>query len=153
MIVDAVCLNGTDLYEDYDTSFKAYMGTGAITNTNSEQYKLLQKADDGLFMKYNNRYLVAIGTGWGAIVGDYVTATLDTGEIVECVVGDIKADIHTDDTNRYTYLPHQTHNYKLCVNVLEFIMGEIPTELWASGCVSAVEPKLRGNITRMEVFK
>lgn len=83
---------------------KTYMSFRAITDTTSKQYMLQQKAynDEFGFRKIGNRYLVAIGTAFNASVGQYFDAELDNGTIIECIVGDIKADKDTDKSNVFT---------------------------------------------------
>jgi hypothetical protein len=51
---------------------------------------------------YDGLMMVAIGTGWGFGVGDEIEVLLSSGWSFTAVVGDIKADIHTDATRRFT---------------------------------------------------
>lgn len=83
---------------------KTFMGYKTITNKSSNQYALQQKAytDELGFRKFDNRYLVAIGTAFGAQVGQYFDAELENGTIIECIVGDIKDDKDTDNSNTFT---------------------------------------------------
>lgn len=83
---------------------KTYMSFRAITDFTSKQYVLQQKAytDEFGFRKIGNRYLVAIGTAFNASVGQYFDAELENGTIIECIVGDIKADKDTDKSNVFT---------------------------------------------------
>lgn len=93
-----------------DTSFKSYMDYKYITNTDSVQYELQQDAwtDENGLRRYGDEYMVAVGSYYGD-VGDHIEITLDTGEVLECIIGDSKGD-------RY---------YHLCgkgANVVEFIV-------------------------------
>lgn len=84
--------------------FKSYMPYTAITNKNSTQYKLQQQAStdaDGIRC-LNSRPMVAIGTGWGLKVGDAALITCENGNSFEVVIGDVKADMHTDSDNKTT---------------------------------------------------
>lgn len=83
---------------------KTYMSFRTITDSTSKQYILQQKAytDEFGFRKIGNRYLVAIGTAFNASVGQYFDAELENGTIIECIVGDIKADKDTDKSNVFT---------------------------------------------------
>ena len=83
---------------------KTYMSFKAITDSTSKQYVLQQKAstDEFGFRKIGNRYLVAIGTAFNTSVGQYFDAELENGTIIECIVGDIKADKDTDKSNVFT---------------------------------------------------
>ena len=95
-------------HEDYliiaHNGKKTWMSYKAITNKSSNQYKIQQRAetDENGFRKVNDRYLVAIGTAFGAEVGQYFDAELENGTIIECIVGDIKDNKDTDATNVFT---------------------------------------------------
>ncbi|MCF0116328.1 MAG: hypothetical protein HUJ56_13350, partial [Erysipelotrichaceae bacterium] len=87
-----------------NSGFKSYMPYTAITAKSSPQYKLQEisyTAPYGL-RKYDNRYCVAIGTAFGAPVGQYINLYLDNDVKIECIVGDIKADKHTQKNNMIT---------------------------------------------------
>ena len=95
-------------YKDYTvpktSGFKSYMPYTAITSKSSLQYKLQQKANTGNFgiRMINNRYCVAIGTGFNADVGTYFDLILANDTVIPCIVSDIKADRHTDSNNMVT---------------------------------------------------
>lgn len=78
----------------HDTSMKTYMDYRAITDTHSVQYEIQQDCytdGDGLRRYTGDEYVVAVGSPI-ADVGDYITVELDTGETLECIVGDSKGD-------------------------------------------------------------
>lgn len=83
---------------------KTFMSYTTITDKTSNQYALQQIAytDEMGFRKVNDRYCVAIGTAFGASVGQIFDAELENGMIIKCIVGDIKDDKHTDKTNVFT---------------------------------------------------
>lgn len=84
-----------------NTGFKTYMDYRAITNKKSPQYKMVLatvNGDYGIRM-YDNRYSVAVGTAFNARVGTKIDIYLDSGKVLNCIVGDIKADAHTDVTH------------------------------------------------------
>lgn len=93
----------TYLIENH-SGLKSYMSYKALTSKSSYQYKLQQKADtdNNGFRKINRRYCVAVGTAFNAQVGQYLDVSLENGTIIECVVGDIKADEDTDKSNTFT---------------------------------------------------
>lgn len=97
--------------------FKSYMSYQAITSTGSVQYALQQYAisDDDGFRKLDNRYMIAVGTGCDAPCGTYIDLILKNGTEIPCIVGDIKADVHTEDGNDYTV-------YSWCAS--EFIIDD-----------------------------
>lgn len=99
-------------YEEYDVpynSFKSYMpykiGDKSIFYKSSKQYKLQEFAystEAGL-RKVDGHYCVAIGTGYKDIkIGDYAEAVLENKTVIPIIIGDIKADAHTDSTNKIT---------------------------------------------------
>lgn len=101
-----------------DTSFKSYMDWECITNTNSPQYKLQEDCwtdEDGL-RRYGDDYVIALGSYYAKYVGERFTITLDSGEEFTAVVGDFKADCHTDSLHRYTAMSDGGKN------VIEFVV-------------------------------
>ena len=66
-------------------------------------------------------YMVAMGTYYPDECGKTFEITFDTGEKILVVVGDIKADCHTDKTNRYSPVYDNNGNF-ISANVLEFIV-------------------------------
>ena len=77
-----------------------YMDYRAITNKASNQYKFQQRDDVwvdeyGFLVQNSEWYVVAMGSYWGKI-GDKFIIHLENGEIISCVLGDIKSDRHTD---------------------------------------------------------
>lgn len=85
---------GMKTYEDYR----------CITDDTSYQYELQLMAytDKDGFRKIDNRYLVAIGTHFEAECGTLFDIILENDEKIPAIVGDIKADIHTDVWNVYS---------------------------------------------------
>ncbi len=131
---------------DIDTGFKAYMDYRKITNTRSVQYRLQQSAetDDNGLRIYHGRYMVALGTYYGE-VGDELTVTLDTGEVLDVVIGDIKADCTTDETNRYHPMSDGSGN------VIEFIVDtrELTRDVKWAGDISEIDG-FEGNVEKIE---
>ena len=87
-----------------DTAFKSYMSYRTITNTDSNQYKLQRKCwtDGNGLRRYKTYYVVALGSYYADHIGDTFRITTEDGNSFECIVGDFKADQHTDDKNQYT---------------------------------------------------
>lgn len=80
--------NGGKTYEPYT----------AITSVNSRQYKLQQEAytNEAGFRMINGRYMIATGSGVSHDIGRYIDVVLENGTVIPCVIGDAKADAHTD---------------------------------------------------------
>ena len=134
-----------------DTSFKSYMDWQCITNTRSEQYKMQTTAytdKNGLRRFKNGDYMVAMGSYYGE-VGDRFRITFEHGGVVDCVMGDSKADIHTDTANQYTDMGDGMKN------VVEFIVdtSELPDMARKMGDVSYADDKLWGDVKKVEKMK
>lgn len=72
------------------STFKSYMDYRTITNKASRQYKLQQTAyTEGGYRKVDGRKMIAIAN---FEVGDELDIELSSGEIMETVVGDLKAN-------------------------------------------------------------
>ena len=85
--------------------FKSYMDYRAITSTSSYQFqlqKLYASTNDCGIRVVNDRYCIAVGTHFGAEIGQYLDLILENGTVIPCVLSDIKADIHTDENNIVT---------------------------------------------------
>jgi hypothetical protein len=140
VVLVTVIMSGNTAYGSttYDvpsnSSFKSYMDYEKITNKSSEQWKLQQlcTTTGNGFRTYNGYYTVAVGTGYNAPVGTYLDATLDTGIVLHCIVGDVKSNNDTDGTNK------QDKNNN---SVLEFIVDQslIKVSTNKSGTVSTID--------------
>jgi len=86
------------------TSMKSYMDYRAITDKSSKQYKLQHckdiYTDNEGFRKIGDSFIVAVGTYYTNEVGKCLEVKLSTGRTFKAIVGDIKANNHTDHTNR-----------------------------------------------------
>ena len=126
---------GTKSYEPYDT----------ITAPSIQL--LLQgiaETDVDGFRKINNRYLVAVGTGFGAQCGSFIDLILENGVTIPCVVGDIKADAHTDE---------ETHMYTrstMCAS--EFIVDTKLSPATTLGNISYVYPEWNSKVKSVRVY-
>jgi len=124
----------TDCFSDgFDSSFKAYMDYRCITDTSSVQYSLQQQAytDERGFRKIGDDYCVALGTGITSGCGERFLITLDSGYSFTAIVSDIKADIHTDETN--CYAPRGEN----AGNIVEFIIDSDNADGYMLTCGSA----------------
>lgn len=101
-----------------DTSFYAYMDWKAITDYNSPQYNLLSQGwtDSQGIRRVGDDVCIALGTYYTKTVGDRFIITTDMGNSYTAVVGDIKADCHTDSKNQYRWAGNNSKN------VVEFIV-------------------------------
>lgn len=83
-----------------ENHLKSYMGYTYFSKS-SNQYALQQMAttDEKGLRVVDGRYCVALGTHFTDQIGQYFDLVLENGTVIPCVLGDIKADIHTDATN------------------------------------------------------
>ena len=130
-----------------DTNFKTYMSYKAITARNSPQYALQQRAytgDYGIRM-CEGYYLIALGSYYGTEIGSKYKITLSNGHMFYAMLGECKADIHTDSTNRF--IPSNG-------NVVEFIVDtpHMPQIVRKLGTFSALNT-FDGNVAKIEMIK
>lgn len=130
-----------------NTSFKSYMDWECITNTASRQYKLQEECYtdcDGL-RKHGDDYCVALGSYYADYIGERFRVTLDSGDSFTAVVGDFKADRHTDSVHRYTPMNDGGKN------VIEFIVDtdELDSMARKMGDISFISG-FKGNVSTIE---
>ena len=83
-----------------------WMDYKKVTSKQSRQYKLLNSdhastdPETGIRL-VDGRYCIALGSGYTHEIGRYVDLVFEDGTILECILGDAKADEHTDETHRY----------------------------------------------------
>jgi hypothetical protein len=143
-----------DNEETYATSYtitgdeaKTWMSYKTITCTTSKQYALQLRAttneENGLRM-LRGRYMVAIGTYFGCSVGQYIDVVLDDGEVLKCIVGDIKQNRHTDSQNIHG----------LNGDTVEFIVSEkvLKDTTNVIGDVSYISDTFDGKVVEVRVY-
>ena len=129
-----------------DTAFKAYMDYTTITSKASTQYQLQQQAyTENGFRMLQGCYLVALGSYYGSC-GDRFRITFDSGNTIEAIMGDVKADCHTDASRMYRPMSSGRGN------VVEFIVDSRYMDPTAKkmGDVSHALPALGGNVVKIE---
>lgn len=81
--------------------FKSYMSWKALS-PNSKQGQFCAQATpdpETAIMMYNGRYLVALGFAYADEVGQEIDIVMESGQVIPAVVGDFKAEEHTDEHN------------------------------------------------------
>lgn len=131
---------------DGDTAFKSYMDYGTITNKRSAQYKLQAECwtDKNGLRRYDDMYVIALGTYYTDSIGEQFKITLDTGKTFKAVVGDFKADRHTDKLNQYTPM-----DGRKCVCEFVVDVSAMPKKAKRMGDVSYIEG-FDGDIDKIE---
>ena len=130
--------------EDPNIDFKTYMSYSAITDHTSQQWILQQQAltnEDGIRC-IDGIPMVAVGTGWGLSVGDMAVVICENGNYFTVIIGDIKADAHTEADNKTSILTGCRCEFiveidKLADNVR--LSGNMATLEKYSGYVSKIE--------------
>lgn len=99
--------------------------------------------------RFNDDYVVALGSYYSTSIGDRFEVVFDTGNVITVIFGDGKADRDTDSMNMYT--PCINYNGENCANVLEFIIDSdiFYPEAYSYGSASYYE-HLKGNIVSMK---
>ena len=131
-----------------DTAFKSYMSYKAITNTDSYQYKLQKRCwtDANGLRRYKTFYVVALGSYYAEYIGQTFHIKTTDGNEFDCVVGDFKADRHTDSLHQYTPMdPQDGSAVRKCV--VEFVVdtGMLDKTAKHMGDISYIEG-FSGNI-------
>lgn len=125
---------GFKSYEPYDLitvqSIQLYLQQEAVTDVNG--FRLL-----------DNRYLVAVGTFCNAPCGTYIDLILENGILIPCIVGDVKSDAHTDETNTYTV-------NTMCAS--EFIVDDTVCPAVWTGDISTVYEEWKSKVAGVRVY-
>lgn len=113
-------------------------------------YRLQQVAwtDELGMRRYNNDYLVALGSYYSTDIGDRFEVTLDTGKTFTVMLADGKWDSDCDESNMYT--PCVDYNGEYAGNLLEFIMDKysVSNEMYAYGSLDYYE-EFKGSVSKM----
>ena len=105
-IEDAVVFDVPNDAKGCRSEAKTYMPYTAVTSKSSNQYKLLYSdkayTDErtGLRM-YDGRYCIAVGTAYASKIGTKIDVVLENGKILNCILGDVKSDAHTDSSHQF----------------------------------------------------
>lgn len=86
------------------TEFKSYMAWTALSPKYAQGQLCAKGTPDPktAIMTYEGRYLVALGTAYADHVGQKFDVVMENGTIIPVMVGDFKANEHTDDNNSTT---------------------------------------------------
>lgn len=109
---------------DISTSVKLFTDYRVYDLWYTPHYRL-QKAsytDSQGLRRFNNDYIVALGSYYSVNIGDRFEVTLDNGKKFTVIFGDGKWDTDCDSKNMYT--PVKDYNGNKAANLLEFIIDE-----------------------------
>ena len=132
------------------TSVKLFTDYRVYNLWYTPHYRLQQAAwtDDQGFRRYNDDYIVALGSYYSTDIGDRFEVTLDTDKTFTIIFGDGKVNEDCDSENMYT--PCFDYNGDKAANVLEFIIDEevLDRDVYDYGSVDLIE-EFKGDITKM----
>ena len=93
-----------------------------IKGTPHNRLQLSAWTDEFGCRRYNDDYIVGLGSFYSVDIGDRFEITLDTGRVFTIILGDGKADCDTDELNMFT--PCFNYEGEYCANILEFIVDK-----------------------------
>lgn len=105
-VVETATLKSFDLPKDTDGTTKTYAFYTAVTATSSPQYKLLNSdecytdEETGIRM-VDGYYCIALGSFYGTKIGTKYRITLEGDKVLNCILCDQKANVHTDENHQY----------------------------------------------------
>ena len=71
-------------------------------NTNQAKLQSLCQTNEVGLRVYDGRFTIAVGTYFNTSIGQYFDLVLENGTVIPCIMGDLKADIHTDSRGLFT---------------------------------------------------
>lgn len=71
-------------------------------NTNQAKLQSLCQTNEVGLRVYDGRFTIAVGTYFNTAIGQYFDLVLENGTVIQCIMGDLKADIHTDSRGLFT---------------------------------------------------
>ena len=134
-------------YLKYD-DFKSYENWRSIKSKNSPHYKLQNTyaytGEDGIRM-VEGRYCIAVGSYFTTRIGQYIDVVLQNGTVIKCILGDQKADAHTDEL-------HISHNSDH--SIVEFIIDKqvMDPRILKLGTVSYLYKEWQSPVVKILVY-
>ena len=131
-----------------DRKVVTHYGVYNIPGTPHNRMQQLAWTDELGCRRYGDYYIVGLGSAYADRIGETFEIELDTGFVFQIITGDMKADIHTDSTNRYA--PMVNYDGLDSANILEFIVDKnvLAKAAYQWGGVDYYE-QFKGNIVRM----
>lgn len=128
--------------------FKSYEDYRDITSPTSPHYRLQRDYaytnSDGIRM-VEGRYCIALGSYFTTTIGQYIDIVLANGTIIPCILGDQKADAHTDKL----HIAHSTDS-----SVVEFIVDKkvLPYKPKTMGSISYSYEEWQSPVVQVVVY-
>ena len=136
--------NGIRYEIQENAGFKCYERYQMLRGGKQKELQDMAYTDDLGFRKIDDKYMVAIGTHFNTEVGQVIDLELEDDRAILCIVGDIKADVDTDENNIFTI-------YNGCCS--EFIVDDeaFPEEVKVTGNVSTI-PEFSSPVRAITVY-
>ena len=117
------------------------------SNTKQKQLQQLAETDKNGIRTVNGRYCVALGTHFTENIGQYVDLILENGEVIPCVLADVKAPQHTDKNNIFSVM-----NKNKCAS--EFVVDPKTLNAAAkySGDISSIKDEWKSRVVSIVVY-
>lgn len=135
---------------DISTNVKLFTDYRYYNLWYTPHYRLQQRAwtDEQGLRRFNDDYIVALGSFYSVNIGDRFEVTLDTGRTFTVILGDGKADIDCDSRNMYT--PCLDYDGEESANMLEFIIDDdvLDKEIYDYGSLDRLEG-FEGDVVKM----
>ena len=115
-----------------------------LTRWKQAELQSLAHTDENGMRKVGDRYCVALGSYYTTEIGTKLDLVMSDGDVIPCVLGDVKSDLHTDAL-------HQRGRNGGCV--AEFIVDDdkLPAEAKTRGSVHWI-PEFAGEISCIRVY-
>lgn len=147
------------------SGLKRWENYKSITSTSSLQYKIVNSpkaytGPDTGFRMMDGRFLIAVGTGIAPSCGPYIDVFLENGTIIPCIVGEIKADAHTDPSTHIFTLSggdnHDCTEFLIDSAKLEELQQKNPNSgpgmVRTTGDASYLLPEWKSKVTKIRVY-
>ena len=105
------------------------------------------ETDEYGIRRVDGRACVALGSYFGAKVGQYLDLILENGTVIPCIMGDEKADRHTDD--RY----HAYTVHSACCSEFLVDAARLRRYIGGSGDVSELFKKWDSPVSAVRVYR
>ncbi len=127
-----------------DNEFKSYERYTLLTSWKQAELQKKAHTDKNGMRKVGSRYCVALGSYYTTEIGTEFDLVMENGKVIPCILGDQKADIHTDAR-------HQRGNNGGCVAEFIVDVDKLPEKARELGSVHWI-PGLEGEIKSIKIY-
>lgn len=133
------------------THIKFFIDYRSYNLSYTPHYRLQQAAwtDENGFRRFNDDYIVALGSFYSTNIGDRFRVTLSSGSSFTVIFGDGNCD--SDCDSKCMYMPCTDYNGKSVGNLMEFVIDQetINSAVYGYGSIEIIEG-FEGDIVKME---